>query len=350
MIDSLAVRGAEVVAVNIANSLLTKNVDSFLCATRSEGDLKSKINDKVGYLYLDRKQRFDFKAIFKLKRFIKHNKIDIIHAHSSSYVFAVAVKVLYPRVKVIWHNHYGNIENLRGFFLSLLKLLSKKFHAIISVSEILKKWAINNLKVKNVNYLPNFASLQDTNEVTKLKGKDGFRIISLARISPEKDHLNLLRAFKLVNANHPDWSLHIVGNHNSDEYFNLVKLFVQENNLIHKVFFYHNCIDVKNILSQASIGVLCSKFEGLPITLLEYGLAKLPVIVTDVGQCKKVVINSNYGFIVPKEDEIALSEKMKLLMNDKDLRNSISINFNKHIIDNYSEDKIIEKLIKIYNS
>lgn len=338
------------VAVNIANSLLLKNVDSFLCAIRKEGDLKNKINDKVDYLFLNRKQRFDFKAIFKLKRFVKHNKIDIIHAHSSSYVFAIAIKILYPRVKVIWHNHYGNIEDLRGFFFLLLKLSSKMFHAIISVSEILEKWAINNLKVKNVNYLPNFASLQDTNEVTKLKGKSKFRIVCLARISPEKDHLNLLKAFKLANVDHPSWSLHIVGNHNSDEYYDLVIQFVQKNNLVNKVFFYHNCIDVKNILSQASIGVLCSKFEGLPITLLEYGLAKLPVIVTDVGQCKKVVMNSNYGFIVPKEDEVALSDKMKLLMKDKNLRNDMSINFNKHIIGNYSENIIIEKLIKIYNT
>lgn len=333
----------------MANSLSTKNVHSYLCAIRKEGDLKAKLNNKVDYLYLNRKKRFDFKAILKLKKFVVNNDIDIIHSHSSAYVFAIAVKLLHPKVKVIWHNHYGNIENLKGFFLILLKFSSKLFHAIISVSENLEKWAINNLNTKNVNYLPNFATLQDRFEQTKLNGKEGFRIVCVARISPEKDHLNLLKAFKINSESYSEWSLHIVGNHNADTYFDSIKLFVQENNLTDKVFFYHNCIDVENILSQATIGVLCSKFEGLPITLLEYGLAKLPVVVTDVGQCKKVVLNSNLGFVVPKENEVMLSNKLELLMIDKDLRNSLSINFNKHIIDNYSEEKVIEELIKIYN-
>jgi glycosyltransferase involved in cell wall biosynthesis len=350
LIDSLAVRGAEVMAVNIANSLSNYGVDSFLCATKSEGDLKSKLNKNVDYLFLNRKRRFDLKAILKLKKFSTHNKIDIIHAHSSSYLIATFVKLLYPRIKIIWHNHYGNIDKLSGLMFLVLKLSSIIFHASISVSHLLEKWVVSKLKVKRAYYLPNFASLVSTNDITKLKGNEGFRIVCLARISPEKDHLNLLKAFQINNKKYPNWSLHIVGNHDSDVYFDSIKLFIKENNLTKKVFFYHNCIDVKNILSQATIGVLSSKYEGLPITLLEYGLSKLAVVITDVGQCKKVVLNSNYGFIVPKEDEVLLSDKMELLMNNKDLRNNMSVNFNKHILNNYSEEKIINRLIKIYNS
>ena len=49
--------------------------------------------------------------------------------------------------------------------------------------------------------------------------------------------------------------------------------------------------------SKHTIGVLASKFEGLPVALLEYGLAKLPVVITDVGECNKVVTHLKDGLV-----------------------------------------------------
>ena len=56
LIDSLNVGGAEVLAVNIANGLSEQEIDSHLCATRSEGILKKNINSDVGYVFLNRKK------------------------------------------------------------------------------------------------------------------------------------------------------------------------------------------------------------------------------------------------------------------------------------------------------
>ena len=64
------------------------------------------------------------------------------------------------------------------------------------------------------------------------------------------------------------------------------------------VFIYGSCSDTFNILKLSTIGVLASKSEGLPLALLEYGLANLPVVATNVGDCHRVISNINEGLLV----------------------------------------------------
>ena len=85
LIDSLRPGGAEKMAVNIANALLPHVEGSYLCCTRKEGMLKDEIKPEVGYLFLNKKSRLDPKAILRLRKYIIDNKIDIVHAHSTSF-------------------------------------------------------------------------------------------------------------------------------------------------------------------------------------------------------------------------------------------------------------------------
>lgn len=85
LIDSLDAGGAERMAVSYANLLSDKITFSGLISTRKEGALKSKISDKVFYHFLNKKQTIDLKSLFKLKKIIKENKVEILHAHSSSF-------------------------------------------------------------------------------------------------------------------------------------------------------------------------------------------------------------------------------------------------------------------------
>ena len=336
-------------SVNIANGLnkLTE-VESYLCVSRSEGSLRSNIDTSVNYLFLNKKSTFDIVAINKLKKHIKYNEISIVHAHSSSYFIASIIKILIPKVKLIWHDHYGDSEHLNKRKLFPLKMLSRYFHSIISVNNLLKNWSEKNLKVKNVYYLQNFASFSSTSQETELNGVNGKRIVCVAGLRPQKDHLTLLKTFKIVKEKHQDWTLHLVGNHYDDEYYQNILLFLDKNNLSNHVFLYHNATDIKNILSQASIGVLSSISEGLPVSLLEYGLAKLPVIVTNVGECNKVLENGKFGMLVSPSDKQLLASSIDIMILNDELRRKFSKEFHEHIIENYSEQKIIHRLLDIY--
>ena len=347
IIDSLNLGGAEVLAVNIANGLQEVNVKSFICSTRKEGLLRENIKDDVGYLFLNRKSTVDFFAIFKLIKYIKKNRINVIHAHSSSYFISICVKLLLPKIKIIWHDHFGNSDFLNKRKKFPLNVLSKFFSAIIVVNNKLFIWSKNNLKSKNVIFLRNFPVFNNQKFITHLKGVDNKRIVHIAGYREQKDHLNLLKAFKTCNDIHQDWSLHLIGKDYDDNYSKEIRNFIKKNRLENNVFEYGACTDIKHILSQSTIGVLSSKSEGLPISLLEYGLSKLPIVTTNVGECNLFIKDSR--FIVPALNFEKLSEAISTIINSPEIQIDQGKNNFITVKEKFSIDVFMKNLIKIYN-
>lgn len=350
LIDSLHTGGAERMAVNIANSL-TSNMDaSYLCATREEGLLKQSLSAGVQYLFLNKQATIDFKAIKKLHGFIKRNGIAIIHAHSSSFFLGTLMKMLNPKLILIWHDHYGNSEYLEHRSKFVLKISSLFFNHVITVNTKLQLWNEENLHIKSVSYLPNFTTYQNVRPNTILEGNEGTRIICLANFRPQKDHINLLKAFSIVKMTYPDWTLHLVGQDFNDSYSQSIKDFIKEKSLEKQVFIYGSCTDVFHILSQCSIGVLSSKSEGLPVALLEYGAASLPVVATQVGDCQQVIYSKEEGLLVEPQNPNVLAEALLTYMNDLALRTKVAKNLQTKVVSSFSESSIIESLISIYKT
>ncbi|WP_299060191.1 glycosyltransferase [uncultured Polaribacter sp.] len=350
IIDSLNTGGAEVLAVNIANLLVEENINSHLCVTRQEGKLIESINKKTGYLFLNKKRIIDIKAIINFKNYIKANNISILHAHSSSFFFAFCVKIICPKLKIIWHDHFGKTQELKRRNIFPLKQISFFFKGIIAVNNELQKWSLLNLYCKRVYLLNNFAVFNNFEKHTILKGNRGKRIVHLGAFRAQKDHENLINAFYFFQKDFKDWSLHLVGGYIEDNYFKKIKRFISEKGLEKHIFVYGVCTDIFNILQQGSLGVLSSKSEGLPIALLEYGLAKLPVVVTNVGDCNKVVVNNKTGFIVMPNNSALLANKLKQLANSKKLSTYFGENLNIQINSNFSKENFIKQVLHIYRS
>lgn len=348
LIDSLHSGGAERVAVNIANALSNKIDKSFLCTTREEGLLISSLDPHVGYLFLKKRSIIDLRAVRALNKFINTQKIDIIHAHSTSFFLAIIIKLLNKRVKVIWHDHYGNSEFLQKRKSLPIKLCSKHFDFIFSVNKNLKNWAINYLKTENILYLPNFAVLNNVNPQTKLLGYKGKRIVCLANLREQKDHFTLIRAFKKVLIKHQDWSLHLVGRDFHDDYSIKLKKELESIKSEKSIFLYGSRPDIQNILSQSEIGLLSSKSEGLPLAILEYGLSKLPVIATKVGECASIIENDSFGILVNPKNVQELSKAMSYLIENKNERLNKSKVLNKKILEEYSQDVVVNTVLNIY--
>ncbi|WP_452220392.1 glycosyltransferase family 4 protein [Lacinutrix salivirga] len=348
LIDSLQTGGAERVAVNIANGLVPYVEASFLCATRQEGLLKNSLDTSVGYLLLNKTKTLDFKAIKKLNQFIKANKITVIHAHSTSFFLATIIKLQNKKIKLVWHDHYGKSEFLDQRNHKILKKCASYFSHIFSVNTTLEVWAKQKLKAKSVSYLPNFAVPDTTKPQTNLKGKAEKRILHLANLRPQKDHFTLLEAFKKITKKHPDWSLHCVGKNFEDDYAKAVQLKVEELKLANQVFFYGSQPDITYIIKQCNIAVLSSKSEGLPIALLEYGLNKMPVVATNVGNCKEVIPTKKEGFLIEAESIEALSNAINFYIENRE----DAIEAGKHIFErvhlNFSAKAVVLKIVEIY--
>jgi glycosyltransferase involved in cell wall biosynthesis len=350
LIDSLEAGGAERVAVNYANGLLDIVDASYLCATRAEGLLKDDLNNNVGYLFLNKKKTIDIKAIRFLHQFIKNEGIAVIHAHGSSFFLATIIKLLHPKLKLVWHDHYGKSEFLAQRPKQVLKFCSRFFNHIFSVNSKLEVWAKTTLKAKSVSYLPNYAVKNNNPLTTKLQGVEGKRIVCLANLRPQKDHLTLLKAFKAIINNEPTWTLHLVGQDFNDDYSQSIFDFINLNKLERSVFFYGSCKDTSAILQQCTIGVLSSKSEGLPLALLEYGLAGLPVICTAVGDCNLVVYNAKEGLLIEPQNSVALKNSIIEYISNGEKAKLAAACLKRKVENQFSEDLVLMKIKTIYQT
>lgn len=343
IIDSLEAGGAERMAVNYANGLAGQVAFSGLVATRKEGPLVNQLETGTSYLFLNKISTIDFKALFKLRQYVVQNQVTIVQAHSSSCFLAFLLKVTYPSIQLIWHDHYGESEFLSKRPAVVLKMILPFFDGVISVNQKLKLWAQEKLKFTNTIYLPNFPSEENVvGECTVLKGSDAKRIVCLANLRVQKNHLLLLEVARKLKTSHLEWTFHLVGKDFDNGYSAQIQHFIWEYELENNVFLYGSRQDVKNILQQSTIAVLSSQSEGLPLALLEYGLAKKPVVVTDVGEIASVVQNGKNGFIIaPQRAETFYDAIVALIESDK-LQTDFGTALYATINEKYSKEGILK--------
>jgi glycosyltransferase involved in cell wall biosynthesis len=349
IIDSLHPGGAERMAVNYANILFKNDIVAHICVTRKEGLLNKSLNSGVFYLYLKKKHSLDIKAFLKLRKYIIKHRIELLHCHSSSFFIATLIKITYPQVKLIWHDHYGNGDFLEERRFAVLKLCSYFFDGIISVNEKLRDWAKAYLVCSKTIFLPNF-TLQDKLEISEfqsLKGQKEFKIICIANLRPQKDHLNLIKAFEKCFDYHP-MSLHLIGENPETEYSKNILTYIKNSKLKNHIYYYGVRSDIQHLLSQADVGVLSSLSEGLPVALLEYGNSGLPVICTDVGKCSEVV--SGFGRVTKPNSYVELADNILFYYKNPEIRIRDAKLYNNHVSTNYSNDIIINEILKFYNN
>lgn len=348
VIDTLSLGGSERMSVNISNALVQDNHDVFLISTRTSGNLKEYLNPNVKQFSLGKKGFWDFSALIKFKQLLKKHQPQVIHAHSSSIFWAVFASILAQSTgKIIWHDHNGKrakspwSSNIPYVFISIF------IDRIICVNEELLLWSKKYMRVNKSSmfYIPNFPHLNRNKLAVSKNG--AINILSIANLREPKDHLNLLKAFKILLESVPSKSeklkLLLVGKKNVDsDYYKVLELFIKQNDLSGFVDFIGETQNVEEFLYESSIGVISSKSEGLPVSLLEYGLAGLPVVVTNVGQCAEVVGNGRFGKVVPPENPDALAGALTSLVQDPEVSRKMGISFKDHIELSYGASKFLK--------
>lgn len=146
--------------------------------------------------------------------------------------------------------------------------------------------------------------------------KKGFTLVHVGRLAQIKNQHMLLDSFAIAKHALSDLSLWIVGDGVLRS-----ELEHHANNLSlgDSVTFFGEQTDVSPFLSAADAFIMCSKSEGLPVSLLEAMSAGLPAIVTEVGGMAEIVSMSGAGVIAPTTGPGALAEAIVALAQDKKL-------------------------------
>lgn len=350
LVDSLAVGGAERMAVNLCNALYLSGTPVCLCSTREGGGLQGQLNDEIEFRTLNKKSSIDFNAFWRFCRFVKNHKVTTIHAHSSSLFWAVGVKVLINNdLNIVWHNHNGNAANAPKKYIRVLRWALGHVRVAVNVNEELNHWVRGVRPNLESIYIQNFPLLDDWELAGSLAGQAGTRVVMLANLREPKGHIYALEAFKGVVEEFPEATLHLIGKVGSDSYAVNVLKFIETNGLTDSVYVHGTRNDIGGVLKNSDVGLMTSIWEGLPMALLEYGLAGLPVLCTNVGKCKDVIQDGKYGVFVDSRDATSIKEELiKLLIHRSD---SIELgrSFRKHVLTSYSKEAVVNELLCYYS-
>jgi glycosyltransferase involved in cell wall biosynthesis len=106
--------------------------------------------------------------------------------------------------------------------------------------------------------------------------------------------------------------------------------------------------DMASVLKSHHIIVLPSYREGLPKSLIEATAIGRPIITTDAPGCRECVEEGYNGFLVPVRDYIQLSDKIRKLITQEDLRKEMGKNSRTFAEKNFSIIMVVEKTLEIY--
>ncbi|UGB05940.1 glycosyltransferase [Staphylococcus sp. HL28] len=166
------------------------------------------------------------------------------------------------------------------------------------------------------------------------------KIISVARYSPEKQLDHQLRLIKKLKNSFPNIELHMYGS--GMEKVKLQNL-IKEQNLGKHVFLRGFLPDLENEFNDAYLSIITSNMEGFSLALLESLAHGVPTISYNIKYGPKEMINNGEnGYLIEKDDEDALYEKVKYLLDHPELQHEFSLNSIK-VANQFSEDHLIKQ-------
>lgn len=237
-------------------------------------------------------------------------------------------------------------SNLASFFEKFLVRLP--FDKIITVSNETKNSLIQNYGVKpeRIDVLYNGVDLKLVDSITidrKIKNS----IIFVGRLAPHKHVDDLINVLKLLKNDFEDIRLKIIGN--GVEKDNLIKI-VNNLNLSNEIDFLSDLkySEVIREIKSSNILVLPSTREGFGMVLAEANACSLPVVAYKSGGVIEVIDDSKNGFLVEPRNINELSERIRFLLENKEIAREMGNNGRKKAINCFDWDKIVGNIIEIY--
>ena len=194
------------------------------------------------------------------------------------------------------------------------KLLYSNYQKVITLTQ--NDQGIFEHFHNNVVTIPNFSSfpIQPTQNNSKV-------IIAIGRLTDQKNFTHLLQAWKLIQKQIPEWQLHIYG---EGEEKQLLQNYINTHELTN-VALKGETTSVNDVYSHAAFFVMSSKYEGLPMVLIEAQSFGLPIISYNCPFGPADIISDNKnGFLVENQNPNKLGDTILKLATSPDLLNNFS--------------------------
>jgi len=167
-----------------------------------------------------------------------------------------------------------------------------------------------------------------------------------AKFSNQKDYYTFIRASEIVLETRRDVTFVAIG---AGPNLKEIKESVQQKN-VSNFKFVGRQVDVESIVNTLDIGVLATYTEGISNAIMEYMIFEKPVIATDGGGTKELVIDNETGYLVNQGDSEELAKKILFLLDNPKMASEMGRKGRERIENHFSIDTMINKTLELYNN
>ena len=214
----------------------------------------------------------------------------------------------------------------------------------VVLTERCKKRYISKYHVPadKIHVIPNW--IDETIENNSGYDKNSQRLISVGRLHGQKGFDMLVEAFYLVHQKRPGWILDIYGDGVERE---SIEKLIKEKQLEDSIILKGKRLDMTNLYSGYSFYVMSSRYEGLPMVLLEAKQNYLPIVSFDLDAGPSDVITDGVnGLLVEPGNVQGLAEAMCRLIDNPELRQAMS-DKTQIDIDKFRKTVVLERWLKL---
>ena len=302
---------------------------------------KAVIENGVTIKFIGKGKGFSVGALYRLWKELSGFKPSVVHTHLSACVYC-APWIMMHKARMLHTIHNTPEFELIKPKQKVMALLYKLKKAVpVAISHEIQTMMVEYYGLcaePELVYNPvDVARFNVPKEIHR-----GINIVTVGRLSKQKNQRLLIEAVSKVAEVHRDVTLNILGDGPLRED---LEVYIKDNSLEDIVHLLGNINNVEDYLAEADIFALSSSYEGLPLVILEAMAAGLPIVSTDVGGVRDIVTNN--GILVPNGERSALIAAILKLIDSSELRQA----YGERSLENvkqYDSTQIAQQYVELY--
>lgn len=323
--------------------------DDFLPALKSAG---------VPTHRLPASRTLDARWPWELRGLLRERHYDLVHTHSP--VPGVAARKLIPRGTPIIHTEHNVWERYHPLTRAANAATYPRNAAALAVSDGVAdsirppRWA-RPCRYPEVQTLIHGVDVNRVHRglVARAHARDQLGLDpeapivgNVASLTPKKDHVMLLSAVEQLRSRHPKVRVLLIG---SGPLEDELRRRVAEAGLSENIRFLGSRDDVLEILPALDVFVLSSRFEGLPISMMEAMASEVACVLTRVGGIPEAITDGVDGLLVAPGDASAMAASLSALLSEPAARERIGRAARSRVVAEFSIDRAVREHAALYD-